>query len=117
MIQVRMYFVEADGSLHLRMEGHAGCGEKGRDLVCAGVSTLAYTLGEAVERLYHQQMLRRCPRIELEEGRAEIIAQPKPEYIPEVMMVYWVIEAGLHALGQSFPEGMNMEETIQLKGA
>lgn len=103
--------------MHLRMDGHAGWGPQGADLVCAGASTLAYTLAEAVERLYRQRMLRRCPRIEISQGSAEIIAVPKAEFMQEVLLTFWVVEAGIYALGQSFPGSIKMEETLRVKGA
>ena len=35
----------------ISIKGHAGYAEPGKDIVCAGVSTLAYTLIESVEKL------------------------------------------------------------------
>lgn len=35
---------EEDGSLVLKVTGHSGSGEKGRDLVCAAVSSLVLTM-------------------------------------------------------------------------
>lgn len=116
MIRARFYVSASDSGVHLLMEGHAGGGPKGKDLVCAAVSALAHTLGEAVERMYDHQMLSRRPRINLNDGEAEIIAVPKPEFGQEVLLAYWVIEAGLHALVQSFPKSIRIEQTIKVKG-
>ena len=105
----------ADGSLHMKATGHAGAASKGQDLVCAGVSTLAQTLAEAVERLYYQGMLRRCPRVELYEGNAEIIAQPKPDFRAEAAMVFWTVQNGIAALAESFPENVALEEVMRVR--
>lgn len=115
MVQVRFFCREPDGSVHTTVKGHAGFARKGTDLVCAGVSTLVYTLAEAMERMYFQRMLRRCPRIVMEDGSAEIIAVPKPEYLQEVLLVFWVMEAGLYTLGMHFPGTVAVEEALQVK--
>lgn len=45
MIQVKYYPEE----FRMRMEGHAGAGPFGQDIVCAGASTLMFTLLEAAQ--------------------------------------------------------------------
>lgn len=107
------FYRGGDGSLHMRAQGHAGAGPKGQDLVCAGVSTLAETLARAVERLYFQGMLRRCPRVELYEGNAEIIAQPKEPFQKEVALVFWTVQNGIAELAASFPENVTLEEALR----
>ena len=81
--------------------------------MCAGVSTLAETLARAVERLYHQGMLRRCPRVELYEGNAEIIAQPKARFRKETAMVFWTVQNGIAELAAGFPGNVKLEEAMR----
>ena len=109
------FYTAADGSLHMKTAGHAGAAPKGQDLVCAGVSTLAQTLAQAVEWLYYQGMLRRCPRVELCEGNAEIIAQPKQAFRTEAAMVFWTVQNGIAALAESFPENVMLEEAMRMQ--
>lgn len=113
MIAARFY-CGADGSLHLTMHGHAGAGVKGQDLVCAGVSALACTLGSAVERMYEQRMLARCPRVELSDGSAEIIAVPKERFFRDCAMVFWAVQVGIGALAESFPANVCVEEVMRI---
>ena len=108
------FYAAADGSLHMKAAGHAAAAPKGEDLVCAGASTLAEALARAVERLYYQGMLRRCPRVELEEGRAEIIAQPKARFYKETAMVFWTVQNGMGALAAGFPGNVKLEETLRV---
>lgn len=115
MIQVKFFVCQPEGSIHMRLKGHAGYAPKGQDLVCAGASTLAYTLGEAMERMYHQNMLRRCPRIEIGEGRAEIIAVPKAEYFQMALLAFWVVESGMCSLGMNFPGFVRVEEVMRCR--
>lgn len=114
MIQAKFY-TGADGSLHMAAQGHAGAAPKGQDLVCAAASALAETLAQAVERLYYQGMLRRCPRVELCEGNAEIIAQPKQAFRTEAAMVFWTVQNGIAALAESFPENVMLEEAMRMQ--
>lgn len=113
MIQAKFY-CGGDGSVHLWMAGHAGAGAKGEDLVCAGASALACTLGAAVERMYEQQMLRRCPKVELYDGNAEIIAVPKARFSQAAMMVFWTIQNGIAALAASYPGNVTLTEVLRV---
>lgn len=54
MISVKRY---ADG---ITVEGHANYGKRGKDVVCAGVSTLAQTLIESIEALTADEI--KCQR-------------------------------------------------------
>ena len=112
MVKAKFYG-GGDASLHMTLTGHAGAGAKGEDLVCAAVSALAQTLDQAVQRLYYQRMLCRCPRIELQEGSAEIIAVPKAQYRSEVAMVFWTVQNGISELAKSFPENVKLEEALR----
>ena len=82
--------------------------------MCAGVSALTETLARAVERLYFQGMLRRCPKVELYEGNAEIIAVPKGPFRKEVAMVFWTVQNGIAELAASFPGNVKLEEAMRL---
>ena len=48
---LKVTFTESGQKLSLRLEGHAGYAEHGRDIVCASASILAYTLASIVESL------------------------------------------------------------------
>lgn len=113
MIEAKFY-CGGDGSIHMVMRGHAGAAPKGHDLVCAGASTLACTLGGAVERMYEQRMLRRCPKVELFAGNAEIIAVPKDRFFRDCVMVFWAVQNGIGALAESFPGNVRLGEAMRL---
>lgn len=103
MITVRFYRKKGPGSVHMALEGHAGAGPKGEDLVCAGASVLAYTAGQAVQFLWEQGKLRCKPRIALSQGSGVIIATPKAEFAGEVLYLFWVIQAGIYVLARNYP--------------
>lgn len=103
MINVHFFRLE-DGSVHLEMDGHAGTAPKGEDLVCAGASTLCYTLAQAVSFLHEQDALSHPPVIEIQEGRASIIAMPKDGDDGTVYMAFWTVQAGFYALSSNYPD-------------
>lgn len=114
MIHVSFSCTEPEGCLRMQMNGHAGSGPKGKDLACAGASTLVYTLGEVLERMYLQKMLRRSPKVVLTEGRAEIEAVPRAEYFQEALLAFWMTEVGLYTLGMQFPRSVRMDEVLKV---
>lgn len=56
----------------LTVFGHAHYGEKGKDIVCAAVSSLVCTVAQAVELLYKDGILKDRPKTELSDGNAFI---------------------------------------------
>lgn len=114
MVFVR-FFVASDGALCLRVRGHAGAGRRGRDLVCAGVSTVCQGLGRGVQLLEQAGLLAQPPRVLLERGRAEISALPRPELRSEAALVFWAAEVSLHALAESFPKYVTLEGVIHME--
>ncbi len=46
---ITVTFTESGEKLSLRLEGHAGYAEHGKDIVCASASILAYTLASIVD--------------------------------------------------------------------
>ena len=108
MIKVQ-YWNGADGSRNLQMQGHAGAAPKGQDLVCAGASTLALTLGRAAA-LMEEEMLARPALVRLEAGDTAISVLPRREWAASADAIFWTILLGLSRLAQAYPQ------YVQLKG-
>lgn len=109
MIKVQ-YWNGADGSRNLQMQGHAGAAPKGQDLVCAGASTLALTLGRAAARMEEEEMLARPALVRLEAGDTAISVLPRREWAASADAIFWTILLGLSRLAQAYPQ------YVQLKG-
>ena len=109
MIKVQ-YWNGADGSRNLQMQGHAGAAPKGQDLVCAGASTLALTLGRAAALMEEEGMLARPGLVRLEAGVTAISVLPREDWVAVVDIVFWTILLGLSRLAQAYPQ------YVQLKG-
>lgn len=99
----------------LVLNGHAGAGPEGHDLVCAGVSALAGALGSAVERMGRNGMLVEIPRVYLFKGYAFIAAEPKEEWMDAVMMAYWTIQNGIVELAEQYPENIELLQVLHVE--
>ena len=90
------------------IDGHANSGDPGHDLVCAGVSTLAYTLAANVGNLEDRGMVRR-PTVVLETGKAEIVAKPKPSHKATAELVFQSVCVGFEVLAANYPQYVSYE--------
>lgn len=97
MIQVR-YDRE---HLDLRVSGHAGSDQKGRDVVCAAVSILVYTLAHDVEILKDRGDAQEVTMI-LRPGQARIRCTPRQA--ERVRLVYDSIFTGFRLLAKSYAQ-------------
>lgn len=92
----------------LTVRGHAGSAEAGKDLICAGASTLVFTLADTLESMRSDRFQ---PRITLEPGYA--VFDIKPE---DGMTVYAAIAAmftvcnGLRRLAAEDPKFVKLTE-------
>ena len=92
----------------LKVTGHACSAEAGKDLVCAGASTLAVTLATNV-RFMAEMGYVRGPSIELESGEAVIQCSPVPKFRRSVEQVYNSVCVGFEALAAQYPEYIRYE--------
>lgn len=88
----------------LKVEGHAGQAEKGKDLVCAAASMLTYTLAQYLTYIHKRGGLQKKPRISINDGDALIVAKPTKEYEGEVLNAYFVAEVGFSLLAENYPQ-------------
>lgn len=93
---------------HLTIEGHAGSGEHGHDLVCASASALAYTLAENLshlESLGHLYTL----SIRLDPGHAELQCRPVSRFKSVVKLIFDSICAGFAMLAREYPQNISYQ--------
>lgn len=91
-------------TMELMVSGHAGHGKKGKDIVCAAVSTLFYTLGEAL--MQSTPMLYEEPLVKDEEGDGYIVCHPKEEYEGNIARTYWTVLIGLQMIAEQYPKNV-----------
>lgn len=97
------------GVLCFRINGHAGFGCYGNDVVCASASILAYTVAKTISFMYEEGKLVKKPNIRLKEGDAVITCKPKAEFYAEALHTYFVAEVGYSLLAQSYPQYVEIQ--------
>ena len=88
------------------VEGHAGAGPEGHDLVCAGVSALALTLAGNVSYMEAQEAVRNVI-VKLEDGNAEIECSPYRRYKDSVEQIFRAICVGFELLATKYPDNIS----------
>lgn len=91
--------------LYLSMEGHAGAGEKGDDLVCAALSMLMMTLERRMLDRAEQTAVTRAP------GRFSIRCEAAPEREALCRESFDTVAAGLALLTENRPEHVSLTLT------
>ena len=104
---MKVTFTESGQKLSLRIKGHAGYAEPGKDIVCASASILAYTLALIVDSFDEVESV-----IDLKDGDTTIECQCKDEqtYI-KVANAYHYIEIGYALLEDTYPQYVRLIES------
>lgn len=97
-------FTRPGESLVLKVTGHAGAAEPGKDIVCAAATTLAYTVAQVLQFMYEERQLRKKPRIRMEAGDILIVVKPRDEFYAEALHTFFVAQAGYHLLSHNYPQ-------------
>ena len=96
-----MINVAYDGGYSLKIDGHAGQADHGKDVVCAGASVLLYSLAEFIA-----DNRERCVSLEisLKSGQGRVVAHPNAEFKKEARAAFLTAIAGYRHLVHTFPE-------------
>jgi uncharacterized protein YsxB (DUF464 family) len=92
----------------LTVTGHAKCGEKGHDLVCASVSALVLTLAANISGLAARDVLRDY-NIRTGDGEAEVSCVPVRRMSDVVSLIYDTVCNGMELLGSLYPENISYQ--------
>lgn len=87
----------------LRMMGHAGSANKGRDIVCSAASILYYTLAQTAAVLANNGKLAADPIIQSDDGHGEVRFRPKAKHRAECAHCYCTVMVGLQMLAMKYP--------------
>lgn len=79
--------------MRLEINGHSGFGDEGRDIVCAGVSTLVYTLAQNLRMMLDEDEY----EADIDTGHAYIEATP-PSILAERCRDFFMFTANGFAL-------------------
>ena len=87
------------------ISGHAEHGKKGEDIVCAAISTLFYTLAQA---LYpYNNMTENGIDFSNEDGYGHISCTPKAEYVQNITLIYWTIMSGFELVAENYKNNVS----------
>ena len=106
MTQVRMDWQD----LLLEISGHAGAGEAGYDIVCAGISALSMALLNTLVDSKERGRTELEYAIDEKDGRIRMKASPHSGRWPEIRDYYKVTMNGLRALAQEYPKNIRIGE-------
>ena len=93
------------------VEGHAGSGPEGHDLVCAAVSALALTLAGNVSYMEAQEAVHGVI-INLAEGNAEIQCTPYRRYKDSAQQIFRAICVGFELLATKYPDNISYDVRV-----
>ena len=97
--------------MQLVMSGHAGAAEPGKDIVCAGISTLAQALQQTLMEMNVERKLNWLEWAgSAASGSMSLATVPKGEYRAEVRACFRLCLTGLRMLAESYPEYIELEE-------
>ena len=85
------------------IRGHAGSNEPGRDLVCAAVSILTYTLSGAIDRMLTDN-LASSGVIQIDPGDTDISCNPNDNYKDKASIIMDSICRGFVLLSDNYPQ-------------
>lgn len=100
MIEVKV------GWMHIQAKGHAMYADSGKDIVCAGASTLLQAAAAALEEM---EMENKCihPEIRMQPGDVDIKADPVGAVpIVQTLSVFQTLECGMRMMAQEYPENV-----------
>ena len=97
---IKVTFTETPEKLSLRLEGHAGYAEHGKDIVCASASILAYTLASIIDSFDEVE-----PIIDLTSGDTTVECECKDEQtFVKVANAYHYTQIGYALLAHNYPQ-------------
>ena len=96
---IKVTFTERGKKLSLRVEGHAGYAEHGKDIVCASASILAYTLASFVSGVENST-------VDLTSGDTTIECETSDE---TVVNAYLHTKRGYELLAFNYPQYVRLD--------
>lgn len=88
----------------VEITGHANYDEKGKDIVCAGVSTLFFTLYNTLADVNEQMLNDLTPKYDEESGMGSVECVPKKEYRGNIQLIYMTVLTGLQLMADNYPD-------------
>jgi hypothetical protein len=95
-------------SVSLKISGHSGMDEKGKDIVCSAVSVLAQTFAGGIESQLQAKVSGK-----LESGQCDLVFQVPEEFAGELAKICEIFKFGFHKIAKSYPEHVKLIKSPQ----
>ena len=90
----------------LKMDGHCGFDDEGKDIVCAAASILCLTLERVIRE--NEDKLIRTPDVDIKKGSCKIEFEAKDEYTAALTNVFYTVDSGFRILASQYPENIQI---------
>ena len=108
---IRIKTESEDGRYRIELEGHAGYAEEGRDIVCAGISTLYYTLLNRMIDVQEQTLSANVSYNGVPEMEKSYIEIEYEDYIkPEIRIIWDTMMLGFRMMAEQYSRWIKMKE-------
>lgn len=98
-----MIEITNEGRYDISVVGHAGYAEVGKDIVCAGVTSLVGALSEYLLR--NEDRCKAC-EITIEQGYAKINVTPKRKFKRECDAAFYAARCGFEQIQAIYPKNI-----------
>ena len=100
---INITFTEEGNKLSLRLEGHAGYAEIGKDIICSSATILAYTVAHYVLEAEHRGDIE-ARNVRLESGEIIVSCEAKEDALKEIKKMYSFAMRGYQLLANTYPQ-------------
>lgn len=94
------------GEFDVRVRGHAGYAEVGKDIVCAAVTVLCYALGGMLARAEDEGLLLGEATVEMNPGDIHIACRPKNK--KAVRRIFDTALLGMEMVANEYPQNVRI---------
>lgn len=92
----------------LMVSGHANYEEKGKDIVCAAVSILFYTLHDSLNKLDEKALKEPIEKV-VDKDYSLIACKPSDAFQGNVALLFWMALNGIELLANDYPDHVSLE--------
>lgn len=98
----------------VKIKGHAGYDEKGRDIVCAGISVLFYTLANSLLKAPEEWFAKKpemADSLADKSGVSYVTCFPASGYEEYVTLIYETVITGIELMATTYPDYIDLKIT------
>lgn len=100
---------DSKNEITLSVSGHSMSDTRGKDLVCASVSTLTFTIAQYVNFMFKADKLRGKPEINLDPENTVIKIHVKKDDWAESLVAFSVSQTGFFLLANNYPNNVELK--------